>query len=188
MKGTSHGADPRPTMTLQSFLQQPGRKRWTDEMRRGLVLQIRRDRGYTGPAEVNRSDFGKYSAAFRIKRFGNSHQTMIGALFPERGSPKHEIGVVVLKQAASEFKGAVKLERPPWFWVAIANVVVFVMGKRVLGGLVQALTHLNTFLPAYLVLGNLAVAYRRTRLVGNGSRGEGAVRLGTDDKDVDGST
>jgi len=55
-----------------------------------------------------------------------------------------------------------------WLWVLLVNTVAFVVGKRILGGLVQLLTHLNTFLPVYLALANLVVVHRRKRRAGAG--------------------
>lgn len=173
---------PPTTMTISEFLQQTGRKQWTDEMRRALVLQIQDDLNYTSPTQITRTDFGKYSAAFRIKRFDHSHQQMINTLFPAKpdhriGEAVQKIGNIVLDQSLPDTLVATAnlKNHPPWFWVAIVNLLIFVFSKIVLGGLLNLVTHINTFLPCYLALGNLAFAYRSTRLLENGMTREGTV-------------
>ena len=191
-------SDDDPATTLHSFLHQAGRKRWTDEMRRQLVLQIQHDKGYRDLTEVTAADFGEHRGAFRVKRFGHSHREMVETLFPPtsavpsgEGAPEAAAVVVVtpedtkdpvrygisksdgmvdvareVNSLAKRAKGgysATDLDQPQWFWVVIANVVAFVVSKRVLSGLVQLLTHLNTWMPVYLALANLAVVHRRRK-------------------------
>lgn len=148
---------------LDVFLATPGRRRWHDGVRRALVARIMAERGYDDPVQVTRRDFGSHTAAFRVKRFGQRHDTMIAALFPVDeeavAAPSTEPTTVVVPSASVVVEDDRDLEdaRREWVGVVVTNAVLYAVLWLCLWELMGMLVHLQRWLAVYLALGNVAV-------------------------------
>lgn len=149
---------------LGVFLATPGRRRWHDGVRRALVARIMAERGYDDPVQVTRRDFGSHTAAFRVKRFGQRHDTMIGTLFPvveeeAVAAPSTEPTTVVVPSAPVVVGDDRDLgdARREWVGVAVTNAVLYAALWLCLWELMGVLMHLQRWLAVYLALGNVAV-------------------------------
>ena len=150
-----------PGDLLDTFLAQPGRRRWDDAVRRALVVRIMGEKEYGDPSQVRREDFGKYATAYRVKRFRQDHATMITALFPEAGltkAIKQESGGELVVVDAAPKAATTETLGDRWLWVVVVNTVVFLLAHNFLSALIAVLSHFQQWLIMYVIMGNLVVA------------------------------